>query len=159
MVFNLDSSIGNEELQRLFGTYGEVKEIRETPRKKNHKFVEYYDIRAAATALHCLNHVEVPQPPCVPAILPCSLSCSHPFAAPAARSQSLAAAHPVACMMLTFQCCPMAAPGRRQADQARAQPPRRRAAKRAAAADAADDGGREAQHAAHARVPVAVEHG
>jgi len=59
VVFNLDSSIGNEELQRLFGTYGEVKEIRETPRKKNHKFVEYYDIRAAATALHCLNHVEV----------------------------------------------------------------------------------------------------
>mmetsp|Transcript_35597 Transcript_35597/g.100749 ORF Transcript_35597/g.100749 Transcript_35597/m.100749 type:complete len:1014 (-) Transcript_35597:492-3533(-) len=59
VVFNLDSSVTNEELYRIFSQCGELKEIRETPKKKNHKFIEYYDIRAAANAMQLLNHAEV----------------------------------------------------------------------------------------------------
>lgn len=28
MVFNLDSSVSNEELRQIFGVYGEIKEVR-----------------------------------------------------------------------------------------------------------------------------------
>lgn len=28
MVFNLDSSVSNEELHQIFGVYGEIKEVR-----------------------------------------------------------------------------------------------------------------------------------
>lgn len=59
MVFNLDQSVTNEELCRVFSQFGEVKEIRETPKKTNHKFVEYYDVRAAANAMQSLNNTEV----------------------------------------------------------------------------------------------------
>jgi RNA recognition motif. (a.k.a. RRM, RBD, or RNP domain) len=35
----------------LFAYYGEVKEVRATPRKDGHKFVEFFDSRAATHAL------------------------------------------------------------------------------------------------------------
>ncbi|KAG8648394.1 protein MEI2-like 4 isoform X1 [Manihot esculenta] len=54
-VFNLDSSISNDELHQIFGVYGEIKEIRETPQRSNHKFIEFYDVRAAEAALHASN--------------------------------------------------------------------------------------------------------
>ena len=28
MVFNLDSSVSNDELRQIFGVYGEIKEVR-----------------------------------------------------------------------------------------------------------------------------------
>lgn len=34
-------------------------QIRETPQKKHHKFVEYYDARAAEAALKSLNRSEI----------------------------------------------------------------------------------------------------
>ncbi|KAK9934262.1 hypothetical protein M0R45_021412 [Rubus argutus] len=43
VVFNLDSSVSNDELRELFGVYGEIKEIRETPNRSHHKFIEFYD--------------------------------------------------------------------------------------------------------------------
>eukprot|EP00951_Prasinocladus_malaysianus_P022588 scaffold189743_cov26-Prasinocladus_malaysianus.AAC.1 len=67
VVFNIDPAVTNEQLYQLFSSYGEVraqplcgkvKEIRETPKKRNHKFVEYYDVRAAANAMQFLNHTE-----------------------------------------------------------------------------------------------------
>jgi RNA recognition motif-containing protein len=55
----LDPSVSNEEVRQIFGTYGEVKEIRETPNKKHHKFIEFYDVRAAEAALRSLNKSEI----------------------------------------------------------------------------------------------------
>ncbi|KAJ0962617.1 hypothetical protein J5N97_027739 [Dioscorea zingiberensis] len=43
VVFNLDPSVSNDDLRQIFGAYGEVKEIRETPHKRHHKFIEFYD--------------------------------------------------------------------------------------------------------------------
>ncbi|XP_031400459.1 protein MEI2-like 4 isoform X2 [Punica granatum] len=59
VVFNLDSSVSNEELHHIFGAYGEIKEIRETPHRNNHKFIEFYDVRAAEAALHELNRSDI----------------------------------------------------------------------------------------------------
>ncbi|KAM3303841.1 protein MEI2-like 4 isoform X3 [Capsicum chacoense] len=59
LVFNLDSSVSNDELRQIFGVYGEIKEIRETPHRSHHKFVEFYDIRAAEAALVALNRSDV----------------------------------------------------------------------------------------------------
>lgn len=59
VVFNLDASVSNDELRQIFGVYGEVKEIRETPHKRHHKFVEFYDVRAAESALRALNRSDI----------------------------------------------------------------------------------------------------
>ncbi|XP_074566589.1 protein MEI2-like 2 isoform X2 [Curcuma longa] len=59
VIFNLDSSVSNDELRQIFGAYGEVKEIRETPHKKHHKFIEFYDVRAAENALRSLNKCDI----------------------------------------------------------------------------------------------------
>lgn len=54
VIFNLDPAITNAELADLFGKYGELKEIRESPNRK-HKFVEFYDVRCAEKAIKALN--------------------------------------------------------------------------------------------------------
>ncbi|KAI9121261.1 hypothetical protein K1719_008294 [Acacia pycnantha] len=59
VVFNLDPSVSNEDLRQIFGAYGEVKEIRETPHKRHHKFIEFYDVRAAEAALKSLNRSDI----------------------------------------------------------------------------------------------------
>ncbi|KAK9050887.1 hypothetical protein SSX86_027512 [Deinandra increscens subsp. villosa] len=59
MIYNLDSTISNDELHHVFGLYGEVKEIRETPQGSRHKSIEFYDTRAAETALRELNKSDV----------------------------------------------------------------------------------------------------
>ncbi|KAJ0989222.1 hypothetical protein J5N97_007578 [Dioscorea zingiberensis] len=56
VIFNLDPSVSNDHLLQIFGAYGEVKEIRETPHKRHHKFIEFYDVRAAEAALRSLNN-------------------------------------------------------------------------------------------------------
>ncbi|MQM01549.1 hypothetical protein Taro_034309 [Colocasia esculenta] len=59
VIFNLDPSVSTDELHQIFGTYGEVKEIRETPHKHHHKFIEFYDVRAAEAALQSLNRIDI----------------------------------------------------------------------------------------------------
>ncbi|XP_010478302.1 PREDICTED: protein MEI2-like 5 isoform X2 [Camelina sativa] len=59
VVFNLDPSISNDDLHGIFGAHGEIKEIRETPHKRHHKFVEFYDVRGAEAALKALNRCEI----------------------------------------------------------------------------------------------------
>lgn len=59
VVFNLDASTAADDVRALFSSIGDVKEIRATPNKKHHKFVEFYDIRDAERALHALNKTEV----------------------------------------------------------------------------------------------------
>lgn len=36
-----------------------LKQIRETPHKRHHKFIEYYDVRAAEAALRLLNRSDI----------------------------------------------------------------------------------------------------
>eukprot|EP00268_Persea_americana_P025556 TRINITY_DN2488_c0_g1_i4.p1 TRINITY_DN2488_c0_g1~~TRINITY_DN2488_c0_g1_i4.p1 ORF type:complete len:877 (+),score=174.21 TRINITY_DN2488_c0_g1_i4:272-2902(+) len=59
VVFNLDPSVSNDDLRQIFGAYGEVKEIRETPHKRHHKFIEFFDVRAAEAALRSLNRSDI----------------------------------------------------------------------------------------------------
>lgn len=59
VVFNLDPNTTAEEIRNLFGSVGDVKEIRATPNKRHHKFVEFYDVRDAERALQSLNKTEV----------------------------------------------------------------------------------------------------
>lgn len=59
VIFNLDPSTTNEELKIIFGQYGEIKEIRETPNKKHHKFIEFYDVRDSEKAMKHLNKTEI----------------------------------------------------------------------------------------------------
>ncbi|XP_024005675.1 uncharacterized protein LOC18029147 isoform X2 [Eutrema salsugineum] len=59
VVFNLDPSVSDDDLHGFFGAHGEIKEIRETPHKRHHKFVEFYDVRAAEAALKALNRTQV----------------------------------------------------------------------------------------------------
>ncbi|GER55319.1 RNA-binding protein [Striga asiatica] len=59
MVFNLDSSVSNDELREIFGVYGEIKEIRDAPHMSDNKFIEFYDVRAAESALCALNKSDI----------------------------------------------------------------------------------------------------
>ncbi|GJZ69990.1 MEI2-like protein 4, partial [Tanacetum coccineum] len=59
MIYNIDSNVSNDELRHIFGVYGEVKEIRETPQGSRHKSIEFYDIRAAEAASRELNKSEL----------------------------------------------------------------------------------------------------
>lgn len=56
VVFNMDSSIPRNQILDLFSQFGEVKEIRATPKKEGHKFVEFYDSRHAHAALQGTRH-------------------------------------------------------------------------------------------------------
>ncbi|KAJ0988734.1 hypothetical protein J5N97_007090 [Dioscorea zingiberensis] len=59
IAFNLDSSVSDDDLRQMFGVYGEIKEIREIPHKQHHKFIEFYDVRAAEAALRSLNRTDI----------------------------------------------------------------------------------------------------
>ncbi|KAJ4906577.1 Protein MEI2-like 2 [Raphanus sativus] len=59
VIFNVDSTVSNDELLKLFGAYGEIREIRETPNRRFHRFIEYYDVRDAESALKALNRSEI----------------------------------------------------------------------------------------------------
>ncbi|VVB03169.1 unnamed protein product [Arabis nemorensis] len=59
VIFNVDTTVSNDELLQLFGAYGEIREIRETPNRRFHRFIEYYDVRDAETALKAMNRTEI----------------------------------------------------------------------------------------------------
>ncbi|KAD5317192.1 hypothetical protein R6Q59_032524 [Mikania micrantha] len=59
VVFNLNSDVTAGTLEEIFEAYGSVKEFRETPLKKNQKFVEFYDTRDATKALININGSEI----------------------------------------------------------------------------------------------------
>lgn len=59
MLSGLDSSVSNDEFKRIFGFYGEIKDIYEYPEMKHLKFIEFYDVRAAEAALRALNRIEI----------------------------------------------------------------------------------------------------
>lgn len=55
VAFNLDPAMPLEDLWAAFEVYGPIKELRETPSKKQHRFVEFYDTRHAVAALDGLD--------------------------------------------------------------------------------------------------------
>ncbi|KAI5065430.1 hypothetical protein GOP47_0020125 [Adiantum capillus-veneris] len=59
VLFNVDADLVLQELQKVFEKYGDVREVREAPTKRQHKFVEYYDTRDAEAAWAALNGQEV----------------------------------------------------------------------------------------------------
>ncbi|KAJ1422700.1 Terminal EAR1-like, RNA recognition motif 3 [Sesbania bispinosa] len=59
VVFNLDIDVSTENLRQIFEPFGPIKEVRDTPWKKNQRFVEFFDIRDAAKALKQMNGREI----------------------------------------------------------------------------------------------------
>ncbi|KAK9076193.1 hypothetical protein SSX86_004526 [Deinandra increscens subsp. villosa] len=59
VVFNLNSDVAAGTLRDTFQAFGCVKEFRETPLKKNQKFVDFYDTRDAMKALINTNGKEI----------------------------------------------------------------------------------------------------
>ncbi|XP_068652020.1 protein terminal ear1 homolog [Aristolochia californica] len=59
VVFNLESEVSATNLKAIFEVYGPVKELRETPYKRQHRFIEFFDVRDAARALSEMNGKEV----------------------------------------------------------------------------------------------------
>ncbi|KAI5055504.1 hypothetical protein GOP47_0029025 [Adiantum capillus-veneris] len=59
VVFNLDASMHADVVKGIFDGYGRVKEVREAPQRRHHKFVEFYDVRHAALALQALDGTEI----------------------------------------------------------------------------------------------------
>ncbi|KAG9159254.1 hypothetical protein Leryth_023125 [Lithospermum erythrorhizon] len=57
-VFNMDSSVSNDKLRQIFCVYGEIK-IYEVPSTNSHKFIEFYDVRAAKGALRALKKTDI----------------------------------------------------------------------------------------------------
>ncbi|KAA0034242.1 protein terminal ear1-like protein [Cucumis melo var. makuwa] len=59
VIFNLDSTVSTSCLKEIFERFGQVKELRETPLKKQQRFVEFFDIRDAGKALKEMNGKEI----------------------------------------------------------------------------------------------------
>ncbi|XP_010415364.1 PREDICTED: protein terminal ear1 homolog [Camelina sativa] len=51
VVMNLEPTVSSTTLRHIFQAYGEVKQVRETPYKREQRFVEFFDVRDAAKAL------------------------------------------------------------------------------------------------------------
>ncbi|KAG2434876.1 hypothetical protein HYH02_012076 [Chlamydomonas schloesseri] len=57
-LFNLDPDTSNDHLVWLFSKFGDVKDIRESPDRRSHKFITFYDTRQALAALRAMNKAE-----------------------------------------------------------------------------------------------------
>jgi len=55
-VRNLDASVTEDDIRAKFSKYGEIREIRDTPGKRGHRFVEFYDTRDAKNAMDHENN-------------------------------------------------------------------------------------------------------
>mmetsp|Transcript_12917 Transcript_12917/g.21121 ORF Transcript_12917/g.21121 Transcript_12917/m.21121 type:complete len:1143 (-) Transcript_12917:1034-4462(-) len=55
VLLNVDESISDEELCKLFSQFGDLKELKEVPGKRQLRIVEFYDLRNADAALRVLN--------------------------------------------------------------------------------------------------------
>ncbi|OIV97049.1 hypothetical protein TanjilG_11566 [Lupinus angustifolius] len=78
MISGLNSSVLNDELKHIFGFYGEIKDIFESPEMDHIKFIEFYDVRAAESSLRELNKIciagkQIKLEPCHPRIAECLL--------------------------------------------------------------------------------------
>ncbi|WVZ85407.1 hypothetical protein U9M48_032343 [Paspalum notatum var. saurae] len=59
LILNLDPSITNDDLHRIFGVYGEIKEIHNASDNDRYKSIEFFDVRAAVAARYALNRSDI----------------------------------------------------------------------------------------------------
>ncbi|WJX33562.1 hypothetical protein P8452_21757 [Trifolium repens] len=60
VLFNVDDNVSANHLRRVFEPFGAIKEVRDTAgKKKNQRFVEFFDIRDAAKAMNEMNGKEI----------------------------------------------------------------------------------------------------
>ncbi|XP_073306504.1 protein terminal ear1 homolog [Primulina huaijiensis] len=59
VIFNVDPVVSPTYLRHIFEAFGPIKELRETPRNRNQRFVEFYDVRNAAKAMATMNGKEI----------------------------------------------------------------------------------------------------
>jgi hypothetical protein len=55
VVFHLPTGISSQQIESIFGQFGEIRQIRGTPTKPTQRFIEYWDIRGAEAALNGLS--------------------------------------------------------------------------------------------------------
>lgn len=55
VIFNLKSDVTDDHLRKVFGEYGEIREIRSTPLKSTQRFIEFWDTRASQKAYDSMN--------------------------------------------------------------------------------------------------------
>jgi hypothetical protein len=55
VVFHLPTGISSQQIENIFGQFGEIRQIRGTPTKPTQRFIEYWDIRGAEAALNGLT--------------------------------------------------------------------------------------------------------
>ncbi|VVA94412.1 unnamed protein product [Arabis nemorensis] len=65
VIMNLEPTVSSSTLRQIFQVYGEVKELRETPYKREQRFVEFYDVRDAALALREMDGKSIDGKPIV----------------------------------------------------------------------------------------------
>jgi protein phosphatase 1 regulatory subunit 42 len=63
VVYNLDPDTTEEQLVWIFSRFGDVKDIQQAPMRSNQKFIEFWDVRHAATALRAMNRAELSRLP------------------------------------------------------------------------------------------------
>lgn len=59
LILSLGPSITNDDLHRIFGVYGEIKEIHNTSDNDRYKSIEFFDVRAAVAARYALNRSDI----------------------------------------------------------------------------------------------------
>ncbi|CAN8256962.1 unnamed protein product [Cochlearia groenlandica] len=59
LINNFDASIPNEEFNRIFSSYGEIREVRRAMHENSQIYIEFFDVRAAEAALRGLNGLEI----------------------------------------------------------------------------------------------------
>ncbi|KAL2903452.1 Protein terminal ear1 [Bienertia sinuspersici] len=59
VIFNLNPNVSTLTLNDIFQPFGAVKELRETPMKRQQRFIEFYDVRDASRALTEMNGKEI----------------------------------------------------------------------------------------------------
>ncbi|KAI3906216.1 hypothetical protein MKW92_029738 [Papaver armeniacum] len=59
VLFNLVINVSTAQLKAIFQVFGPIKELRETPSKRQQRFIEFFDIRDAAKALYEMNGKEI----------------------------------------------------------------------------------------------------
>lgn len=55
LIFNVDPQANSQTLVNTFSVYGDVRQIQDVPDKKNHRLIEFYDIRHANAAMTAIN--------------------------------------------------------------------------------------------------------
>ena len=55
VIFHLPENITQNDLVHQFGAFGDIKQIRDSPKNRSQKFIEYFDIKAAESAKETTN--------------------------------------------------------------------------------------------------------